>query len=301
MYELKEELNIENMIYEIRGKQVMLDSDLAKLYQCKNGTKEINQAVKNNPDKFPERYSFQLSDNEYNNLRSNFLTSSLESGYGGRRYNPRVFTEQGIAMLSTILKSKVAVETSIRIMDTFVKMRKIISSSLIEQKYINELVIKDNERINLLEESFSKLEEKEKINHIFYEGQIYDAYSLLIDIFKEAKKEIIIIDNYADKSILDMITNLNVRVTIVTRKFNLLKDIDIKKYNRQYHNLKVIYSDKFHDRFIILDKKVLYHSGASYKDLGNKCFAITKIKDKEYLETIIKNIGEDKCTIKRNK
>ena len=301
MYELKEELNIENMIYEIRGKQVMLDSDLAKLYQCKNGTKEINQAVKNNPDKFPERYSFQLSDNEYNNLRSNFLTSSLESGYGGRRYNPRVFTEQGIAMLSTILKSKVAVETSIRIMDTFVKMRKIISSSLIEQKYINELVIKDNERINLLEESFSKLEEKEKVNHIFYEGQIYDAYSLLIDIFKEAKKEIIIIDNYADKSILNMITNLNVKVTIVTRKFNLLKDIDIKKYNKQYHNLKVIYSDKFHDRFIILDKKVLYHSGASYKDLGNKCFAITKIKDKEYLETIIKNIGEDKCTIKRNK
>ena len=296
MYELKEELNIENMIYEIRGKQVMLDSDLAKLYQCKNGTKEINQAVKNNPDKFPERYSFQLSDNEYNNLRSNFLTSSLESGYGGRRYNPRVFTEQGIAMLSTILKSKVAVETSIRIMDTFVKMRKIISSSLIEQKYINELVIKDNERINLLEESFSKLEEKEKINHIFYEGQIYDAYSLLIDIFKEAKKEIIIIDNYADKSILDMITNLNVKVTVVTRKFNLLKDIDIKKYNRQYHNLKVIYSDKFHDRFIILDKKVLYHSGASYKDLGNKCFAITKMEDKEYLEIIIKNIGEDKCT-----
>ena len=291
MYKLKEELNIENMIYEIRGKQVMLDSDLSKLYQCKNGTKEINQAVKNNPDKFPERYSFQLSDNEYNNLRSNFLTSSLESGYGGRRYNPRVFTEQGIAMLSTILKSKVAVETSIRIMDTFVKMRKIISSSLIEQKYINELVIKDNERINLLEESFSKLEEKEKINHIFYEGQIYDAYSLLIDIFKEAKKEIIIIDNYADKSILDMITNLNVKVTVVTRKFNLLKDIDIKKYNNQYHNLKVIYSDKFHDRFIIIDRTDLYHSGASYKDLGNKCFGINKIKDDEYLENILIKTG----------
>ena len=301
MYKLKEELNIENMIYEIRGKQVMLDSDLSKLYQCKNGTKEINQAVKNNPDKFPERYSFQLSDNEYNNLRSKNLTSSLESGYGGRRYNPRVFTEQGIAMLSTILKSKVAVETSIRIMDAFVKMRKIISSSLIEQKYINELVIKDNERINLLEESFSKLEEKEKINHIFYEGQIYDAYSLLIDIFKEAKKEIIIIDNYADKSILDMITNLSVKVIVITKKFNLLKDIDIKKYNKQYHNLKVIYSDKFHDRFIIIDKKLLYHSGASYKDLGNKCFAITKIEDKEYLEIILKNIGEDKSIKWKNK
>ena len=296
MYKLKEELNIENMIYEIRGKQVMLDSDLSKLYQCKNGTKEINQAVKNNPDKFPERYSFQLSDNEYNNLRSKNLTSSLESGYGGRRYNPRVFTEQGIAMLSTILKSKVAVETSIRIMDAFVKMRKYISANLIEQDNMKNMLIKHDNEIKLLQESFSKLEEKEKINHIFYEGQIYDAYSLLIDIFKEAEKEIIIIDNYADKSILDMITNLNVKVIIVTKKFNLLKDIDIKKYNNQYHNLKVIYSDKFHDRFIILDKKVLYHSGASYKDLGNKCFAITKMEDKEYLKTIIKNIGEDKCT-----
>ena len=290
MYELKEDLSIENMIYEIRGKQVMLDCDLAKLYNVE--TKRINEAVKNNPYKFPERFSFFLNDFEFTNLRSKFSTSSLESKYGGRRYNPRVFTEQGIAMLSTILKSKVAVETSIRIMDAFVKMRKIISSNLIEQKYINELVIKDNERINLLEESFSKLEEKEKINHIFYEGQIYDAYSLLIDIFKEAGKEIIIIDNYADKSILDMITNLNVRVTIVTRKFNLLKDIDIKKYNRQYHNLKVIYSDKFHDRFVIVDKKILYHSGASFKDLGNKCFAINKIEDNEYLKNILKKIKE---------
>ena len=295
MYELKEELNIENMIYEIRGKQVMLDSDLAKLYNVE--TKRINEAVKNNPYKFPERFSFRLNKIEMENLWSKFSTAKISNM--SRSY-PRVFTEQGIAMLSTILKSKVAVETSIRIMDAFVKMRKIISSNLIEQKYINELVIKDNERINLLEESFSKLEEKEKINHIFYEGQIYDAYSLLIDIFKEAKKEIIIIDNYADKSILDMITNLNVKITIVTKKFNLLKDIDIKKYNRQYHNLKVIYSDKFHDRFTIIDRKNLYHSGASYKDLGNKCFAITKMEDKEYLEIILKNIGEDKCILKHN-
>ena len=224
-------------------------------------------------------------------MRSKISTSSLESKYGGRRYNPRVFTEQGIAMLSTILKSKVAVETSIRIMDAFVKMRKYISANLIEQDNMKNMLIKHDNEIKLLQESFSKLEEKEKINHIFYEGQIYDAYSLLIDIFKEAKKEIIIIDNYADKSILDMITNLNLKVIIVTKKFNLLKDIDIKKYNKQYHNLKVIYSDKFHDRFIILDKKVLYHSGASYKDLGNKCFAINKIKDDEYLENILIKIG----------
>ena len=282
MYELKEELNIENMIYEIRGKQVMLDSDLAKLYNVE--TKRINEAVKNNPYKFPERFSFRLNKIEMENLWSKFSTAKISNM--SRSY-PRVFTEQGIAMLSTILKSKVAVETSIRIMDAFVKMRKIISSNLIEQKYINELVIKDNERINLLEESFSKLEEKEKVNHIFYEGQIYDAYSLLIDIFKGAKEEIIIIDNYADKSILDMITNLNVKITIVTKKFNLLKDIDIKKYNKQYHNLKVIYSDKFHDRFTIIDRKNLYHSGASYKDLGNKCFAINKIEDSKIIEKII--------------
>ena len=291
MYELKEELNIENMIYEIRGKQVMLDSDLAKLYQCKNGTKSINLAVNRNVKKFPNDFYFQLTNNETENLRFHFETSNSTTNYGGKRYNPYAFTEQGVAMLATILHTPVAAEVSVNIMRTFVKMRKIISSNLIEQKYINELVIKDNERINLLEESFLKLEEKEKINHIFYEGQIYDAYSLLIDIFKEAKKEIIIIDNYADKSILDMITNLNVKVIIVTKKFNLLKDIDIKKYNKQYHNLKVIYSDKFHDRFIIIDKKVLYHSGASYKDLGYKCCAINKIKDDEYPENILIKIG----------
>ncbi len=286
MYGLKEELNIENIIYEIRGKQVMLDSDLAKLYECKNGTKDINKAVKRNIERFPKNFYFQITEEEMKKLW-------FQSGTANKmiRSLPYVFTEQGIAMLSSVLHTQIAISQSIRIMDAFVKMRKIISSNLIEQKYINELVIKDNERINLLEESFSKLEEKEKINHIFYEGQIYDAYSLLIDIFKEAKKEIIIIDNYADKSILDMITNLNVKVTVVTRKFNLLKDIDIKKYNNQYHNLKVIYSDKFHDRFIIIDRTDLYHSGASYKDLGNKCFGINKIKDDEYLENILIKTG----------
>ena len=292
MYELKEDLNIENMIYEIRGKQVMLDSDLARLYQCKNGTKSINLAVNRNVKKFPNDFYFQLTNNETENLRFHFETSSSTTNYGGKRYNPYAFTEQGVAMLATVLHTPVAAEVSVNIMRSFVKMRKYISVNLIEQDNMKNMLIKHDNEIKLLQESFSKLEEKEKINHIFYEGQIYDAYSLLIDIFNEAKKEIIIIDNYADKSILDMITNLNVKVIIVTKKFNLLKDIDIKKYNKQYHNLKVIYSDKFHDRFIILDKKVLYHSGASYKDLGNKCFAINKIEDNEYLKNILKKIKE---------
>ena len=284
MYELKEELNIEDMIYEIRGKQVMLDSDLARLYECTNGTKTINQAVKRHINKFPERYMFQLTKSEYDNLKSQFGTSSLNT-YGGVRKMPYAFTEQGVAMLATILKTPVADIVSMKIIDAFVYMKRYLS---FENK--NSIILNHEERILKLEEFFDKLNEKEKINAIFYEGQIYDAYSLLIDIFKEANEEIIIIDNYADKSILDMITNLNVEVTIVTRKFNLLKDIDIKKYNRQYHNLKVIYSDKFHDRFVILDKKVLYHSGASFKDLGKKCFAINKIEDNEYLKNILKKI-----------
>ena len=287
MYELKEELNIENMIYEIRGKQVMLDSDLARLHECTNGTKTINQAVKRHINKFPERYMFQLNELEFKNICGPNMGPQVNK----IRTMPYAFTEQGVAMLATILKTPVADIVSMKIIDAFVYMKRYLS---FENK--NSIILNHEERILKLEESFDKLNEKEKINAIFYEGQIYDAYSLLIDIFKEAVKEIIIVDNYADKSILDMITNINVKVIIVTKKFNLLKDIDIKKYNKQYHNLKVIYSDKFHDRFIILDKKVLYHSGASYKDLGNKCFAITKMEDKEYLKTIIKNIGEDKCT-----
>ena len=293
MYELKEELNIENMIYEIRGKQVMFNSDVARLYNVE--TKVLNQVIKRNINRFPEEFCFQITIEELEKVssRSHFVTLNKSNNYRGYniKYLPYVLTEQGIMMLSGLLKSDIAVKVNVQIIDAFVKMRKYISANLIEQDNMKNMLIKHDNEIKLLQESFSKLEEKEKINHIFYEGQIYDAYSLLIDIFKEAKKEIIIIDNYADKSILDMITNLNVKVIIVTKKFNLLKDIDIKKYNRQYHNLKVIYSDKFHDRFIILDKKVLYHSGASFKDLGNKCFAINKIKDDEYLENILIKIG----------
>ena len=283
MHELKEDLSIEDMIYEIRGKQVMLDSDLARLYECTNGTKTINQAVKRHINKFPERYMFQLNELEFKNICGPNMGPQVNK----IRTMPYAFTEQGVAMLATILKTPVADIVSMKIIDAFVYMKRYLS---FENK--TSIILNHEERILKLEESFDKLNEKEKINAIFYEGQIYDAYSLLIDIFKDAKEEIIIVDNYADKSILDMITNLNVKVIIVTRKFNLLKDIDIKKYNSQYHNLKVIYSDKFHDRFVIIDKKVLYHSGASFKDLGNKCFSINKIEDNEYLKNILKKIKE---------
>ena len=166
----------------------MLDSDLARLYKCSNGTKTINLAVKRHINRFPKRFMFQLSRDEYYEiLRFQSETLELEQGKYSK-YLPYAFTEQWVAMLATILKSKIAVEVSIRIMDAFVKLRKYLSSSLIEQKYINKLVLNDHERINLLEDSFDKLNEKSKVNTIFYDGQIYDAYSLLLDILNKAKK-----------------------------------------------------------------------------------------------------------------
>ena len=278
---VSDNIKIENMIYEIRGKQVMLDSDLAKLYNVE--TKRINEAVKNNIEKFPERYCFQLNDEESNNLRSKISTSKINS-HGGRRYNQRVFTEQGVYMLATILKSKIAASITIAIMDAFVVMKNIINTSLIEQKYFNELTIKNTEDIKLLQESFDKLNIKESNNHIFYEGQIYDAYSLLIDILSKAKKEIIIIDNYAGKKLFDIIRNINVKVKIYTENID---NISKEKYEKQYSNIEIINTNIFHDRFIIIDNKALYHSGASFKDLGKKCFAITKIVDNNILKELL--------------
>ena len=278
---VSDNIKIENMIYEIRGKQVMLDSDLAKLYNVE--TKRINEAVKNNIEKFPERYCFQLNDEESNNLRSKISTSKINS-HGGRRYNQRVFTEQGVYMLATILKSKIAASITIAIMDAFVVMKNIINTSLIEQKYFNELTIKNTEDIKLLQESFDKLNIKESNNHIFYEGQIYDAYSLLIDILSKAKKEIIIIDNYAGKKLFDIIRNINVKVKIYTENID---NISKEKYEKQYSNIEIITTNIFHDRFIIIDNRVLYHSGASFKDLGKKCFAITKMEDNNILKELL--------------
>ena len=277
---VKEDIKIENMIYEIRGKQVMLDSDVAMIFGYK--TKDLNRTVKNNIDRFPERYCFKLTEEEYKNLRCNFFTSSLNGNYGGRRYMPYVFTEYGITMLATILKSKVATQVSIAIMDAFVTMRKYISSNLLEQKYVNNMVFELDERVSLLENAFSKFDTFS--NEIFFEGQIYDSYSLLLDIFNSSNKSIVIIDNYISKSLLDILSKTNKKITIYT------KNIDnnlINKYNSQYHNVTIKINNSFHDRFIIIDNKILYHCGASFKDLGKKCFAINKIDDKEILCSIL--------------
>ena len=190
-------------------------------------------------------------------------------------------------MLATVLKTENASIVSVNIMRAFVVMKNIINTSLIEQKYFNELTIKNTEDIKLLQESFDKLNTKESNNHIFYEGQIYDAYSLLIDILSKAKKEIIIIDNYAGKKLFDIIRNINVKVKIYTENID---NISKEKYEKQYSNIEIINTNIFHDRFIIIDNKVLYHSGASFKDLGKKCFAITKIVDNNILEELLNKL-----------
>lgn len=287
-YEIKD---IKQKIYSIRGKQVMLDSDLAKLYNCKNGTKEINQAVKNNMIKFPERFSWVLTNDEYNNLRSKNLTSSIEANnYGGRRYNPRVFTEQGVAMLATILKTKVAVDITIGIMDAFVSMRHYIGNNLSKLTNLEVKVIEHDNNIRLLQESFNKLEENKEVNEIYFDGKIYDAYSKIIDIFKEAKKELIIIDRYTDKTILDMIKNLNCKVVLITGKNSKLSKLDINKYNSTYNNLKIIYDETYHDRYFIIDKDKIYHSGNSVNHIGYRKSSLNILEDKKVKDSIISDI-----------
>lgn len=287
MNEIIQELKIESVIYEIRGKQVMLDSDLAKLYQCSNGTKTINQAVKRHINRFPERFMFQLTQSEYYEiLRSQVGTLELEQGHYSK-YLPFVFTEQGVAMLATILRTSVAVEVSIKIMDAFVAMRKYISSNLIEQKHINNLVMKHEEQINIIFDYFDK---NCNDTEIYFKGQIYDAYSKILDIFLIAKDSLIIIDSYADKYLLDMISKVNVSVMIVLSTKSRLSELDVNKYGQEYDNLNLIYNDSFHDRFIILDKKEMYHLGTSINNAGTKTFAINKVEDNRWLELVLKEI-----------
>ena len=285
MNNLVKEEKIENMIYEIRGKQVMLDSDLAILYGTE--TKRINEAVRRNNDKFPERFSWILSDSESKFLLVAICDHKIETR-GGKYKNPRVFTEQGVAMLATILKSNTATRVSIAIMDAFVLMRRYISSNYLEQKYINNQVMKNTEDIKLLQESFKEFDKKKDLNDMFFEGQFYDAYSLLLDTFNMATKNIIIIDNYIDKKFLDLCSKIKVNIIIYT------KEIDkqtFEKYNKQYNNVKVKFSNKYHDRFIIIDNKILYHCGASFKDLGKKCFCTSKIENDTILESLLKVIN----------
>ena len=283
----KDVINIENMIYEIDGKEVMLDSDLAKLYNVE--TKRVNEAVKNNPNKFPTRFSWVLSIEETLKIsRSKISTLNIKQG-SNIKYGARVFSEQGVYMLATILKSKTATEVSIRIMDTFVKMRHYINynEQLLPRKYLllEEKVDNNTKRIDELFDKFNpKVITK---NSIFFQNDIYDAYSVLLEIFDIVKEEIIIIDNYIGKALLDELRNINRKLIVVSSNIDeTLK----KKYLKQYNNIKFINNDSYHDRFIIIDRKRVFHCGASFKDLGKKCFAINEIENKIEKEKLINDV-----------
>lgn len=285
---------IEDLIYEVRGKQVMLDFDLAKLYGVE--TKRINEAVKNNFKKFPKRFSWRLTDKESRDfLVENFDQRNIETR-GGRLKNPRVFTEQGVAMLATILKSKIATEISIKIMDAFVLMRHLIIDNKDIYKSLNNInnrLIEYEKKLNYL---FSRFNKKKQL---FLPGETYDACSEIINILNETKNEIIIIDGYSDKTLLDFIKNINSKITIITSNKTKLTNIEIVKFNKQYNKLEVIYNNTFHDCYFIIDKKEVFHIGTSLNHIGEKLFSIDKLEDKlvkehliNYVIEIIKNSHE---------
>ncbi len=278
--------NIKNLIYNIRGKQVMLDSDVAMLYHY--DTKRINETVKRNVERFPIEFCFRITNNEYNILKSQFATSNTR---GGKQKLPYVFTEKGILMLSGLLKNEIAIEVSIKIVEAFVEMRKFISANgqVFERlTNVEYKLLEHDKKFDIIFNELQKDQQEEFKQKIFFDGQIYDAYSLIIDIIKTAQNKILIIDNYIDDSILKMLSkkNIDVEVIILTSSKSNLRKLDIQKFNKQYPTLKLAYTNKFHDRFIVIDNKELYHIGASLKDLGKKCFAISKIEDIEYIEKI---------------
>lgn len=284
MNELTQNFNVESVIYEIDGKEIMLDTDLAKLYQVE--TKRINEAVKNNPEKFPERFSFVLNRELINSLRSKFSTLEIKGQGQYSKYPPRAFTEQGVYMLATILKSKVATVVSLAIMDAFVKMRHYINynKELLPNRVLllEDKVDKNTERIN---ELFDKFDPRDIAkHHIFYRGDYYDAYSLLLDIFEASYNEVIIVDNHASKELFDILRDINREFVVVSNNIsNELKS----KYEKQYNNITFININEMHDRFIILDRKRLFTCGASFKDLGKQGFSISEIEDKCILNSLL--------------
>jgi len=300
-----EETNITDMIYTIRGKQVMLDSDLAGLYQGTTG--HLNKAMKRNVARFPERFCFQLTEVEYQNLRFQNGSSSSNNNYGGRRYMPYAFTEQGIAMLSAVLKSDIAVDVSIKIMDTFVEMRKFLLtnqelfsrldrlelSHLDLKKEIDKGMDKQLETDKKLEEVFNYIARNTEVKQkIFFDGQIYDAFSFIADLVGKAQSKLILIDNYVDVNTINLLCKKKsgVNVLIETAGKGSLTTKDINKFNTQYPKLSVKTTAAFHDRFLIIDDKEGYFIGASIKDAGKKSFAITRIEDEKMIQDLINKV-----------
>ncbi|MEG2307859.1 ORF6N domain-containing protein [Chryseobacterium sp.] len=270
-------MEIKNLIYTIRGKQVMLDSDLASLYQVE--TKNLNKAVKRNIERFPVSFCFQLTEEEVQNLRFQFGTSSVS--YGGRRYLPYVFTEQGIAMASAILRSDIAVKVSVEIMEAFVEMRRMLISNASLFHRLDKIELKQLEADQKFEEIFKALE-SDKLHSekgIFYNGQVFDAYTFVSGIIRSAKSSIILLDNYVDDTVLTLLgkRGQSVTATIYTKNISNQLQLDLQRYNSQYSSIDIHTFAQAHDRFLIIDGTELYHIGASLKDLGKKWFAFSRM------------------------
>ena len=267
---------IESRIFTIRGMQVMLDSDLAKLYNVE--TKALNQTVKRNLERFPESFRFQLSENEMQNLRSQIVTSS--EIHGGRRYLPFVFTEQGVAMLSAVLKSSVAVAVSIEIIEAFVSMRRNQYQVLGLAQRVEGLESKQIQTEHKLDKIFKALDSGHDIKQgIFFNDQIFDAYVFSSQLISRAKKSIILIDNYIDETTLLQLSKRNkkIKCIIYTERITEQLTLDLEKHNAQYSTIEIRILKNVHDRFLILDEEELYHLGASFKDLGKRWFAFSRL------------------------
>jgi len=297
------QIDIKSLILNIRGVQVLLDSDVAMLYGYE--TKNINKAASRNNERFPEDFRFRLNKEECEFIESTRRKAGTISSAGSMRfqngtaskrnvrYSPYVYTEQGIAMLSGLLKNDIAIQVSIGIMQAFVEMRRFISTYGKAFERISTVEYRLIEHDNKIDELFDLIQSPKVLSQgIFFKGQIYDAFKIIMEIIRSAEKSIIIIDNYADDSVLDMLADKKpkVAVTIVTGKPSYFSELALNKFIAQYPVLDVFKSDDFHDRFIIIDDSKIYHIGASLKDAGKKCFAISILDNKDVLNSIIKSL-----------
>ncbi len=294
---LSSDAQIRDMIYTVRGRQVMLDSDLAELYGVE--TKVLNQTVTRNPSRFPEQFCFRVTREEDQALRSQIVTSKTVEGRGGRRYLPRVFTEQGVAMLSAVLRSETAVKVSVKIMNAFVEMRHFIA----DNAHMFEQIRGIDHRLDSLERStderlervFDYMEAHKALSQkVFFEGQVYDAFELLVSLVQGAKREIVLVDGYVDTGTLNILAKKEpgVSITVWTHPKTSLTARDVAIFNAQYPTLEVRHTTSFHDRFLILDGTEGYLIGASLKDAGKKSFAIAKLEDSSVIGSIVAALGE---------
>lgn len=289
--QLSETIDIQPMIKVIRGQQVMLDSDLSALYGVE--TRRLNEQVKRNIERFPDDFMFQLRKEELDNLMSQNATSS----WGGTRKLPYAFTEQGIAMLSTVLKSQTAVEVNIRIMRAFIAMRRFIATNAqlfqrLETIEYHQLEMKQHQEVTdrRIDEVFKHLDaDIPPMQGIFYDGQVFDAYRFVSDLIRKAKQSIVLIDNYVDDTVLTLLDKRSegVSATIYTQRISSQFQLDVDRHNSQYPLIEIKRFNKAHDRFLLIDNEV-YHIGASIKDLGKKWFGFTLMRDITATELIKK-------------